>query len=128
MRWAVPFKFKVIYPCFLNIIVLCLHLQNHFSCSTFIHAVINPALSRINIFTCTYQCFYACKHRKFNKTDLKPNYLGKELSLCHKLWFYNPYIYGTQRFRPEIFQTVNSVRSNNLSLKYQYQYLHNLMV
>ena len=43
----------------------------------------------------------------------------KELSLCHKLWFYSPDICSTKRRRSEIFQTMNSVRSNNLSLKYQ---------
>ena len=40
----------------------------------------------------------------------------KELSLCHKLWFSNAYIFATQCRRPQIFQTMNSVRSNNLSL------------
>ena len=43
----------------------------------------------------------------------------KELSLCHKLWFSNPYIFTTQCRRPDTFQTVNSVGSKNLSLKYQ---------
>ena len=41
------------------------------------------------------------------------------MSLCHKLWFSNPYIFGTQCLRPYLFQTKYSVRSNNLSLKYQ---------
>ena len=43
----------------------------------------------------------------------------KELSLCHKLWFSYPNIFPTQWRRPNIFQTLNSVRSINLSLKYQ---------
>ena len=43
----------------------------------------------------------------------------KELSLCHKLWFLNIYICATKCCRPLIFQTMNSVISNNLSLKYQ---------
>jgi len=43
----------------------------------------------------------------------------KKLSLCNKLWLYNPYIFWNQSRRPEIFQTVNSVWSNDLSLKYQ---------
>ena len=42
-----------------------------------------------------------------------------ELSLCHKLWFSNPYIFTTPCRRPYIFQTMSSVRSNNTSLKYQ---------
>ena len=42
----------------------------------------------------------------------------KELSLCHKLWIFNPCIFATQCRRPWIFQTMNSIRSNNLSLKY----------
>ena len=41
------------------------------------------------------------------------------MSLCNKLWFSNPYIFATQCRRPQIFQTMNSVRSNNISLKYQ---------
>ena len=43
----------------------------------------------------------------------------KELSLCQKLFFSKPYIFATQRWRSWIFQTMNSVRSNNISLKYQ---------
>ena len=43
----------------------------------------------------------------------------KELSLCHQLWFFNTYIFAAQCRRPEIFQSMNYVRSNNLSLKYQ---------
>ena len=43
----------------------------------------------------------------------------KELSLCHKLWFSSHCIFGTKCCRPYIFQNMNSVRSNNLSLKYQ---------
>ena len=43
----------------------------------------------------------------------------KELSFCHKLYFSNLYIFATQCRRPFILQTKNSVRSNNLSLKYQ---------
>ena len=43
----------------------------------------------------------------------------KELNLCHKLFFSKPYIFGFQCRRPQIFQTMNSVRSNNISLKYK---------
>ena len=41
------------------------------------------------------------------------------MSLCHKLRFSNTYIFVTQCRRPQIFQTMNSVRSNSLSMKYQ---------
>ena len=44
---------------------------------------------------------------------------SKELSLCHKLEFSNPYIFKPQFCRPLIFQTMNCVRSDNLSLKNQ---------
>ena len=40
--------------------------------------------------------------------------------MCHKLKFCNPFIVGTKCLRPEIFKTMNSVRLNNLSLKYQW--------
>ena len=43
----------------------------------------------------------------------------KELSFCHKLKFSNLYIFATKCRRPLIFQTVISVRSYNISLKYQ---------
>ena len=43
----------------------------------------------------------------------------KELSFCHKLGFSNFNIVGTQCRRPLIFQTMNAIRSNNVSLKYQ---------
>ena len=41
------------------------------------------------------------------------------LSFYHKLWFSNSYNIATRFPRPLIFQAINSVRSNNLSLKYQ---------
>ena len=37
----------------------------------------------------------------------------------HKLWFSNPYIFATHWRRPWIFPTMNYIRSNNLSLKWQ---------
>ena len=33
--------------------------------------------------------------------------------------FSNPHIFVTQWHRPKLFQTINTVRSNNISLKYQ---------
>ena len=54
-----------------------------------------------------------------DKNKSKIPKFAKELSLCHKLWFSNHYVFGTKCHRPMIFQTMNSVRSNNLSLKYQ---------
>ena len=45
--------------------------------------------------------------------------MRKELSLCHKFRFSNPYIISTQCRIPLIFQTFNYVRSNNASLKNQ---------
>jgi len=44
---------------------------------------------------------------------------AKELSFCHKLIFSNSYNLATLFPRPLIFQTINSGRSNSLSLKYQ---------
>ena len=44
---------------------------------------------------------------------------SKELCLCHKLCCANSYIFATRWRRPLIFQIMISVRSNNLSLKYQ---------
>ena len=43
----------------------------------------------------------------------------KELSSCKKLLFLNFYICATRCCRPLIIQTMNSVESNSLSLKYQ---------
>ena len=50
---------------------------------------------------------------------LKNLYEAKELSLWYKLRFSNTYIFATQCRRPQIFQTMNYVGSNSLSLKYQ---------
>ena len=44
--------------------------------------------------------------------------IQKKLSLYHKLWFSNSFSFATQCCRPYILQTFNSVRSNNLNLKY----------
>ena len=49
--------------------------------------------------------------------DFSIRYL-KELSFCHKLCLANPDIFATRCCRPLIFQTMISVRSNNLSLQY----------
>ena len=43
----------------------------------------------------------------------------KGIEFCHKQWFSNLNIFATQCRRPLIFQTTNSARWNNLSLKYQ---------
>jgi len=43
----------------------------------------------------------------------------KELTLCNKLWFSNPYVFGFQRRKPLKFQTMTFIRSKNISLKYQ---------
>ena len=43
----------------------------------------------------------------------------KGMSFCHKLYFSNLDIFETQCRRPLIFQTMNSIRPRNLSLKYQ---------
>jgi len=51
---------------------------------------------------------YSIVYRISNSNDSHP----MELSRCHKLRFSNPYIF------PLIFQTMNSVRFNNLSIKY----------
>ena len=46
-------------------------------------------------------------------------YLIKEWNLCHKLRFSNTYIFAILCRRPQIFQSMNSITSNNLNLKYQ---------
>ena len=55
----------------------------------------------------------------FLSRNYKFDFITKEVSFCHKLKYSYPYILATQCRRPKIFQTVNSVRSNSLSLKYQ---------
>ena len=68
----------------------------------------------------------------FNKNPFKCSFCGqwkdskipnvafiKELSFCHNLKFSNLNIFATKCRRPQIFQTMNSVKSNSLSLKYQ---------
>ena len=58
----------------------------------------------------------------FLRTFHNKNYCKKysnELTLCNKLWFSNPNIFGFQRRKPLKFQTMTFVRSNNISLKYQ---------
>ena len=41
------------------------------------------------------------------------------MSICNQLWLSNSYNLATHSPRPFIFQTINSFRSNSLSLKYQ---------
>ena len=43
----------------------------------------------------------------------------KELSLCHKLWFSNPNIFGTHCRKPLIFQTYIFRSNKSHSLKFQ---------
>ena len=47
------------------------------------------------------------------------NLRPKELTLCHKLWFYNPNISGTQCRKPLIFQTYIFWSNKSHSLKFQ---------
>ena len=41
------------------------------------------------------------------------------MSLCHKLGFLNPNFFKTKCCRPQIFQTMNSGGSSNISLTYK---------
>ena len=50
---------------------------------------------------------------------LKSFFLKKELSLCHKLWFSNPYIFGTQCRKSLIFHTYIIWTDRSRSLKCQ---------
>ena len=71
-----------------------------------------------NLLRCVYQenCF-----RRVNLIHVNPgikkklNTLLKELSLCHKLKFSNLYVFAVKC----LFQTINPVRVNKPSLKYQ---------
>ena len=56
---------------------------------------------------------------KLHLRSLISELILKELSFCHKLYFSNIYIFAIQCRRPLIFQTMNSVRPNYLSLKYK---------
>ena len=60
-----------------------------------------------------------CKINLTFKLEIIRGKFQTELSLCHKLWFFNPCIISIRCCRRLIFQTINSVRSNSLSLKYQ---------
>ena len=42
----------------------------------------------------------------------------RNYNLCHKIKFSNPYIFATHLSRALLFQTMKSVRSNNLILMY----------
>ena len=43
----------------------------------------------------------------------------RNYNLCHKIKFSNPYIFATHLSRALLFQTMKSVRSNNLILMYE---------
>ena len=61
-------------------------------------------------------------HTKLDKQRVHkvvPEMLHKGIEFLSQTLFSNLYIFATQCRRPLIFQTMNSVRPNNLSLKYQ---------
>ena len=65
-------------------------------------------------------CFQICPEilrvsLRFQSRKLKP----KELTLCHKLWFSNPNIFGTQCRKPLIFQTYIFWSNKSHSLRFQ---------
>ena len=60
------------------------------------------------------KCLIIWPQRRFMNAQ---NYT-KEMSSCHKLYFFNLCIYATRSRRHLLFQTINSVWSNNISLKY----------
>ena len=64
-------------------------------------------------------CLYVnYKKNYYCYTSYMCNDATKELSLCHKLWFYNSYIFGIQCYKSLIFQTY-IIWSNRIhSLKY----------
>ena len=63
--------------------------------------------------------FFSVQLWFFSPSSLEQLQIIKELSFCHKLRFSYSYNLETCFPRPLIFQTINSGRSNSLSLKYQ---------
>ena len=70
-----------------------------------------------------YKIFFKNNLKVRRKMYHKNIFFTKELSFCQKLRFSSPYIMETRCRRPYLFQSMNSSRSNNLSLKY-YKRLH----
>ena len=69
---------------------------------------------------------HICKDVGIRKSDyvantrfLSQKFMVKELTLCHKLWFSNPNIFGTQCRNPLIFQTYIFWSNKSHSLKFQ---------
>ena len=63
-------------------------------------------------------------HEQYGFKPLQTNhvtiiYNTNELSLCHKHKFSYSSIFATQCRRTQIFQSMNSIRPNSISLKYQ---------
>ena len=67
----------------------------------------------------SFLAIYNFQHWETSRTKQFQTFWEKELRFGHKLWFSNYYIFTVQYRRPLIFQTLNSVRSNNFILKYQ---------
>ena len=98
-----------------------------------IHHEVENQLIKINLCTpysaqlCTHRTVPNCVHRtvhncvhtvQYTIAFVYCHWARKELSFCHKLWFSNFNIVATQCRRPLIFQTMNAIRSKNVSLKY----------
>ena len=86
----------------------------------------SPVRDNHDIFLTPRQVFTALQTSQKDKvklcditdTILWPRSPLKELSLCHKLWFYNPYIFATGWRKPFIFQTYMIWANISHSLKY----------
>ena len=85
----------------------------------FKHIILKVVTKNIEIKYCRLALFYSDIHYYLYKAKLKSPADTKELSFYHKLWFSNFHFIATQCRRPLKFPTMNAVRSNNVSLKYQ---------
>ena len=112
-KWGSPENIKTVYSKLKNVILFIVRGPENTR---------KLMLSSISILVALSKCAL------WLSTTSVPNYsyfwtnfirFKKKLSFCHTFWFSNPYIFATQRRRPFIIQTMNSVKSNNLDLKYQ---------
>ena len=89
------------------------HLDDHYNCSCLFHTV-------WFYFFCRKYRFIQIKSKRLHTLFFQSWFpaTAKELSHCHKLWYFMPFIFTTQCCQPQVFQAMNSDWSNNQSLKY----------
>ena len=110
-----PYNMKTPLMRLLHIVKMIFNVSCFYNTPERVASLLVKITNQVNIYRFTNWNHCILEYLRFFFKLTEP----KDLSLYHKLWFSNCFFFATQCLRSLIFQAMNYVRLNNLSLKYQ---------